>query len=334
MSGMEIAKAAIDACGTEIGVGIDSSYAHVDVRGKWARWTYFERDKARSDRVIAELDAYRQQRLGGTRAPAAVTPVEPAAPAAPPGVRFRRVRDKGYAAYGGGRLEDALRRVAATGGLTISPRDIDTLQRIADVESSGLANAINSWDNAVMSAGFKQWTVRWGELQDLISRAPDAFARHGIRLAPPGSNYTFQSKGKVWTQRAIDGVPNKETLRSEEWARRFYLAALEPESLAAAATKALEEIRELEQTVRHKYGWSPHLESSRGRALLAELENNRPAYVRTAVRRTLARTAERPGIDEDAFLNIFVEEIVAAYQANENDAEKGRRWTRKTMRTG
>jgi subtilisin family serine protease len=334
MSGMEIAKAAIDACGTEIGVGIDSSYAHVDVRGKWARWTYFERDKARSDRVIAELDAYRQQRLGGTRAPAAVTPVEPAAPAAPPGVRFRRVRDKGYAAYGGGRLEDALRRVAATGGLTISPRDIDTLQRIADVESSGLANAINSWDNAVMSAGFKQWTVRWGELQDLISRAPEAFARHGIRLAPPGSNYTFQSKGKVWTQRAIDGVPNKETLRSEEWARRFYLAALEPESLAAAATKALEEIRELEQTVRHKYGWSPHLESSRGRALLAELENNRPAYVRTAVRRTLARTAERPGIDEDAFLKIFVEEIVAVYQANENDAEKGRRWTRKIMRTG
>ncbi|HYZ79569.1 MAG TPA: D-Ala-D-Ala carboxypeptidase family metallohydrolase, partial [Gaiellaceae bacterium] len=418
MSGMEIAKAAIDAGNTKLGLGIDDDNAHIDVRGTWTFWAYF-RDDEQNKRAVAEIGAYQRQRAGGTAAPAAPAPaatgaapaaglagqmleavgrglwdvavrlaidsgitdvtqltntlfylrhpdmrgkrieagqgdlprewieirdrwVKPAlagraaspGPAAPPGmpsVRLKRTKN-GYAAYGGGRLEDSLRRLVRAGTLSISERDIDTLQRIADVESTGLTNALNSWDNAVMSIGFKQWTLRWGELQDLISRAPEAFARHGIRLAPPGTNYTFGPSGKTWTKRAIDGVPDKETLRNEEWGRRFFLAALEPEAVAAAANKALEDVRKLEQHVKATYGWSPHFESPRGRALLAELDNNRPAYVRIVVPRVLARAKERPGIDEEALLEIFVEEIVAAYQSKEKDAAKGRRWTSKIMR--
>jgi hypothetical protein len=249
--------------------------------------------------------------------------------APPPTVRLRRVKDRGYAAYGGGRLTDALRRL----GLGIADRDLDTLQRIADVESSGLANAVNSWDSAIMSAAFKQWTLRWGELQDLIRRAPAGFARHGIRLAP-SLTYTFRSKGgKPTVVPAIDGVPDPQALRSEDWARRFYLAALEPEALAAAARKALEDIAGLEQRVRTQYGWSPHLDSPRGRALLAELHNNRPAYVKAVVQQTLALARERPDIDENGFLGLLISQIVAVYEANEKDAEKGRRWTDKIMRS-
>jgi Peptidase M15 len=68
LTGMEIAKAALDACGTEIGVGIASDYAHVDVRGKWARWTYFT-DRGRNDQAIAAIDAYRRQRARAGAAP-------------------------------------------------------------------------------------------------------------------------------------------------------------------------------------------------------------------------------------------------------------------------
>ncbi|MDP8926995.1 MAG: D-Ala-D-Ala carboxypeptidase family metallohydrolase [Actinomycetota bacterium] len=60
MSGLEIAKLALEVCGTEIGVGVGNSYAHVDVRGRYARWTYF-RDAARSNEVKAELDGVRDR---------------------------------------------------------------------------------------------------------------------------------------------------------------------------------------------------------------------------------------------------------------------------------
>jgi hypothetical protein len=64
MTGMEIAKAAIDVLGREIGVGIGADYAHVDVRGQWARWTYLK-NKGDSNRAVAEIDAYRRGRSRG-----------------------------------------------------------------------------------------------------------------------------------------------------------------------------------------------------------------------------------------------------------------------------
>lgn len=417
MTGMDIAKMAIDVLGPNIAVGIGGDYAHVDVRGQWARWTYFT-DKQQNERAVAEIDGYRRQRAGAgaPAVPAATTtngkppegaaiqmveaigrglwdtavriaigtgvtdanqltntlfylkhpelrgqkigaeqhdlarewveirdrwvkpalashpaaPAQPQSPATPSTttVRLKRVK-KGYAAYGGGRLDAALRRLVQSGALTISERDIDTLQRIADVESSGLTNALNSWDSAVMSAGFKQWTLRWGELQDLISRAPEAFARHGIRLAPSGTNYVFATKGKP--QPAIDGVPDWNTLRNEDWGRRFFLAGLEPEAVAAAARKALEDIAKVEQHVRKTSGWTPHFESPRGRALLVELDNNRPAYLKDVLPRVLAQAKAQPQLDENAFLQIFAAEIAASYERHERDGEKGRRWTKKIM---
>jgi hypothetical protein len=73
MTGMDIAKMAIDVLGTEIAVGIAADNAHLDVRGQWARWTYFT-DKQQNDRAIAEIDAYRRRRAGAA-APVAAAPV-------------------------------------------------------------------------------------------------------------------------------------------------------------------------------------------------------------------------------------------------------------------
>jgi alkylhydroperoxidase/carboxymuconolactone decarboxylase family protein YurZ len=89
MNGMQIAKAAIDACGGNIGVGIGSDYAHVDVRGTFAKWTYFK-DKAADARAVAEITDYQRHRAGGAGATAtstsATAPVTPVGAADAPSV--------------------------------------------------------------------------------------------------------------------------------------------------------------------------------------------------------------------------------------------------------
>jgi hypothetical protein len=81
MDGMQIAKAAIDACGPAIAVGIAGTYAHVDVRGSWARWTYFGPGTANDRSAIAEIDAYRN-RLLHSASPAQPAPRPPTNPVA------------------------------------------------------------------------------------------------------------------------------------------------------------------------------------------------------------------------------------------------------------
>lgn len=73
MSGLDIAKAAIDAWGPTVAVGIGADYAHVDVRGSWAVWTYPANVKSR----LAAIRSYRAQRLD-------TVPKPPSPPAPPP----------------------------------------------------------------------------------------------------------------------------------------------------------------------------------------------------------------------------------------------------------
>lgn len=68
MSGLNIAKAAIDAYGCNIGVGINTNSTHIDVRGRWAKWTYFK-DSATNARVLQEIEQYRKERCKGTYSP-------------------------------------------------------------------------------------------------------------------------------------------------------------------------------------------------------------------------------------------------------------------------
>lgn len=69
MTGLEIARLAISVCGERIGVGVGADFAHVDVRGTRARWTYFSGE--RNEQALAELDARRpehrrRRRRGGS----------------------------------------------------------------------------------------------------------------------------------------------------------------------------------------------------------------------------------------------------------------------------
>jgi hypothetical protein len=72
MTGLEIAKAAIDVWGLNIGVGVAGDFAHVDVRPTWGRWTYFK-DPARDAATIRELDEHRRKRRARGTPPAAGT---------------------------------------------------------------------------------------------------------------------------------------------------------------------------------------------------------------------------------------------------------------------
>jgi uncharacterized protein YcbK (DUF882 family) len=64
MRGLDIAKLAMELCGTELGVGVANTYAHVDVRGSYARWTYLD-NSAEDARIKAELDAHRDRLRAG-----------------------------------------------------------------------------------------------------------------------------------------------------------------------------------------------------------------------------------------------------------------------------
>lgn len=58
MSGLQIAKLAVESCVDGLGIGIGRMFVHLDVRGTWAVWAY---DGVAAS-AISELNAYRVQR--------------------------------------------------------------------------------------------------------------------------------------------------------------------------------------------------------------------------------------------------------------------------------
>jgi flagellar protein FlgJ len=59
MTGLELAKVAVDACGHNVAVGIGLEFAHIDVRGDFRAWAY----TGVSGRQLNELRQYREARL-------------------------------------------------------------------------------------------------------------------------------------------------------------------------------------------------------------------------------------------------------------------------------
>jgi hypothetical protein len=61
MSGVQVTKAAIDAAGCRIAVGLGSTFAHIDVRGRFAVWNYGGVTRAQID----EVTRYHRSKCGG-----------------------------------------------------------------------------------------------------------------------------------------------------------------------------------------------------------------------------------------------------------------------------
>lgn len=55
MTGLEIAQAAIDACGPNVAIGVGREYAHIDVRGEFGVWKY----RGVTNQQLAQVRRYR-----------------------------------------------------------------------------------------------------------------------------------------------------------------------------------------------------------------------------------------------------------------------------------
>ena len=83
LDGTAIAKLAIDALGTGIGIGVGSNFAHIDVRGTWTLWNYG--GVTNWPAVKRSIEAHRDQR-GKARPPVPPSPshFSPSPPPPPP----------------------------------------------------------------------------------------------------------------------------------------------------------------------------------------------------------------------------------------------------------
>jgi hypothetical protein len=259
-------------------------------------------------------------------APSPTSTITPAQPS-PRKIDAVERKGRGFKGYGGGRLEDKLRRLRQTHGLKVTDTEIELFRRIAAVETGGRVNGINSWDSAYMSMGFMQWTIKWGEIQKLVERVPETFRRYGIEIE---GHYQI-GKRRV---PGIKGAPSPDNLRQQAWADRFFAAGLDPEIIVAEVEKAQEELKRVFERVKRLTGlhYHSHFDELIVRALIAQLHNNRTAYVKPVVTEVARRAHIQHRIPLSRFVGILVETIIDTYRKKEkNGEEKARRWTTKIL---
>lgn len=275
---------------------------------------------------------------GGGASPSTATPASSPAPApapggttvwstarVPPGYKvvtrtYNGVsRERGLAKYSHDRLDVRLRELVAQGKLRVTADEIDTFQRIANVESGGGTQALNTWDSAVVSIGFLQLTLQFGELQAWIRLAPDAFRRYGIAL----------DEGRTWRigderQTAIAGAATASELRWNGWAQRFYQAGLDPEIIAAQCEQGRRRfVRALAAAkrwlARQAGAWTRFEQAYQGslplRGLYQEAYNNKPVGARDAIRLAMKRALARNVTDPAAVYALYKDAVVEAFTA-------------------
>jgi hypothetical protein len=177
-----------------------------------------------------------------------------------------------------------------------------------------------------VSFGFMQWTLRYGEFQRLIEKAPGAFKEYGIEI---GGQYKF---GKDKPVPAISGVIDPKNLRFGNWPDIFFAAGKDPRIVEVETLMAIAELNAFIKKLQDRYGaeLSNYFKSPITVSLLFELNNNRPAYVNKVVLDTLQQTRGKSLADSD-FNNILRKEIIHEYLVRENDGSKGQRLTDKII---
>ncbi|MBX7083440.1 MAG: hypothetical protein K1X88_29805 [Nannocystaceae bacterium] len=228
-------------------------------------------------------------------------------------------RERGLAKYSHDRLDVRLRQLVAQGKLRVTDDEIDTFQRIANVESGGGTQALNTWDSAVVSIGFLQLTLQFGELQAWIRLAPEAFRRYGIAV----------DEGRTWRigkerQTAIAGATTAAELRWNGWAQRFYEAGLDDEIIAAQCEQGRRRfVRALGAAKRWLAGqsgaWARFEQAYSGslplRGLFQEAYNNKPVGARDAIRLAMKRALARGVTDPAAVYALCKDAVIEAFTA-------------------
>lgn len=223
----------------------------------------------------------------------------------------------GVAKYGTVRLTDRLQDMMQRGvlGVAGAPATLDRdqlflLQGVANVETGGVDNAVYTKDNMYVSLGFKQVTLGYGELYEIIKAASSSFAKHGIVLG--SGTYTLKGKSRP----AIEGAPDPVALKTPPWTDRFFDAGGEDEVVSAMVAYTLKALGSMERRfAKDSPGKSsPWMKDPTARAWLLEAQNNRPIFAYAAAKATLARTSGQH-LTRDAFLAVLESEIRGAYEA-------------------
>ncbi|HSU07980.1 MAG TPA: hypothetical protein VLK57_02140 [Pseudonocardia sp.] len=139
-------------------------------------------------------------------------------------VQRQKKKAVGVAKYGSTKLTTRLQDMMQRGvlGVAGAPASLDRdqlflLQGVANVETGGVDNAVYTRDNMYVSLGFKQVTLGWGSLYEIMEAAPAAFAKHGIVLG--GGTYTLKAghapgrRGRAGSGRAQDPAVDRPVLR-------------------------------------------------------------------------------------------------------------------------
>jgi hypothetical protein len=264
----------------------------------------------------ARVAAGQQAAAGAVTATAAtVGRQQTAAPSLPAIISTTFRGRKGYKVTAGGPLDVRLRALRKSGAFSISDDDVETLQRMSRVETGGSVATVQTYDSGVLSFGFMQYTIRHGSVQKLVARAPDAFAKFGVRL---GGVYRFGDDAYP----GIDGAPRPSDLNAIAWVEKFLAAALADGIVKEQAVMALEENRSLMQRAKGILGdkWSMAYMTPRARALIGEAYNNRPVVIwgsrKLGITGAIAGAAKRlePGATEDSLVGVLVEEIRRVYR--------------------
>ena len=231
-------------------------------------------------------------------------------------VQRQKNKAAGVAKYGTTRLTARLQDMMQRGvlGVAGAPATLDRdqlflLQGVANVETGGMDNAVYTRDNMYVSLGFKQVTLGWGSLYEIIEAAPGAFAKHGIVLG--GGTYTL----KAGVKPAIEGAPDPVALKTPPWTDRFFAAGAEDEVVSAMVAYTLRELGRMEKRfAKDSPGRSsPWMKDPTARAWLLETLNNRRVYAYEAAKGTLRRSSGQE-LTREAFLAVLESEILAAYE--------------------
>jgi hypothetical protein len=258
-----------------------------------------------------------QRAAGNAAATRLLAPVQRAAATA------KKPPPTGVAKYGTVRLTDRLQDMMNRGVLDVAgaPATLDreqlfVLQGVANVETGGVDNAVYTKDNMYVSLGFKQVTLGWGSLYDIMKAVPAAFAKHGIVLG--SGTYSL----KAGQMPAVEGAPDPKMLKTPPWTDRFFDAGAEDEVVSAIVAFTLKELGRMERRFAHDSPGksSPWMKDPTARAWLLEALNNRPAYAYAAAKATLAKTSGAQ-LTRDAFLDILSGEIKAAFVAHDEGAK-------------
>ena len=97
----------------------------------------------------------------------------------------------------------------------------------------------------------------------------------------------------------IEGVKDLQELRGIEWATRFFRAGLDSDVIAAQVKMAQAEFAQLAKDLIGSVSGDAMFQTARVKAIIFELNNNRPAYVSATVRKTAAEHKKHPTWTED-----------------------------------